>query len=280
MLRCRVAALRKLASQWFPVALVSGLLSACGAAAPVDVGTDDLIPVGEPESEAEMAEPIAVSVPRIDSFVNRSWDRGVVSPYCGSTFQSCGGVLAGTWVVEDTCNPETYDREVLQTWGKARMNLHEGACWNAVQRLTSTWSGQLVFEQGLVIDDRQRAQTVDIELSGACLSATLGLDAETSVLPSVCESIENESTLCGSFGGVCMCSNRTTELGHVDGVYGVIPGQVAVGSGEVGNRTVVIYDYCVDGDALLWREPGWTRHLVLRRSDGTSADPDPVGIPR
>ena len=97
------------------------------------------------------------------------------------------------------------------------------------------------------------------------------------MLPSVCESLENESTLCASTGGVCLCSNRTTEVGRVDGVYGVILGQVAVGSGGA-----IVYDYCVDGDSLLWREPGWTRHIVLRRSDGSPADaePDPVGIPR
>jgi hypothetical protein len=135
----------------------------------------------------------------------------------------------------------------------------------------------LVFENGIVTDERRRAQTVDIQLNGTCLGATLGLDAETSVLPSVCESLEDESTLCASTGGVCLCSNRTTDVGHVDGVYGVIPGQVAVG-----RSNAIIYDYCVDGDVLLWREPGWTRHLVLRRSDGTpaAADADPVGIPR
>ena len=31
------------------------------------------------------------------------------------------------------------------------------------------------------------------------------------------------------------------------------------------------YDFCAQGDRLLWREPGSTRHLVLRRTSDPSA---------
>jgi hypothetical protein len=264
---------------------------ACGSAAPVDVGVDYAVSYSEsgplpnssqgaaPSQDAGVGVVPATEDPvEFDAFLNQSWERGTVSSFCRSSFQACGGILAGTWEVEDTCNPETNDRDVLQRWGAARMSLDPVECSDAVQRLTASWSGQLAFKGGKAVDGRMRAQKVDVELTASCLGATLGLDEETAVEPRICDSMRTSSTTCGASAGVCMCSNRTVAPGDVSGVYGVLGETVAVKN--TSSSTTTIYEYCVEGDRLLWREPNTLRHLVMRRTSGAPPpEGDPMQVP-
>jgi hypothetical protein len=253
-------------------------------------------PLSEADSEREEIEAVTnsgqMSVPDdFDMFVGPRWERGPVSPYCHSSFSACGGALAGTWEVEDNCNPELRTLTVLQSWGQWRMQLDQAACWNAVQRLTWSWSGALTFEgvaddapdaeEGYSFDDRQREQNVYVQLSASCLSATLGTDLGDSVPPEICEGMQDEATTCALAGGVCMCTNRTVVRGAAEGVYAVLGISVTIG------RPPTRYEYCVDeqaegGARLLWREKeGELRQVVLRRTvDAPPGTRDPVEVPR
>lgn len=285
----------------FVAGLFAGGAVACGSAPPIDVGADYLAvpivgapeapappeqPEIAPESEREEIEAVTtagqMSVPDdFDMFVGPAWERGDVSPHCRSSFEACGGPLAGTWEVEDNCNPELRTLSVLQSWGQWRMQLDEAACWNAVQRLTWSWSGALRFEAGFVLDDRQREQNVYVQLSASCLGATLGMDLGDSVPPELCEGMQDEATTCALASGVCMCRNRTMLRGAAEGVYAVLGVSVTIG------RPPTRYEYCVDesgpdGDRLLWREKeGELRQVVLRRTvDAAPGEKDPVEVPR
>jgi hypothetical protein len=268
--------LRLAAAGLFWIGLFSNVVG-CGSAPPVDIGTDYAIPVPAENGEDELEPLPTVTDPDLDIFVNRDPSRGVVSEYCRSSFQACGGVLAGTWVVEDTCNPRSNEPTLLQRWGVAQMDLDTASCTNAVRMLTSSWSGKLVFVEGRAFDDRERAQKVDIELTPNCIGATLGMDPESASEPAICTSMQNdESMVCGSSEGNCICSSQTVIPGDVTGVYGVLGTTVAVQD----NGPLNIYEYCVDGDQLLWREPNTQRHVVLRRTEPGPIGEDPTGMPQ
>jgi len=266
---------------------------ACSSAPPVEVGVDyvtprlterdpplepEVSPV-EDDGEDEQDEIVGQMETILDfnEFIDSSFVRGDVSPYCRSSFEACGGLLAGTWVVEDNCNPKTNARDVLQTWGQTRMSLDENACWDAVQLMQWNWSGELKFENGFAIDSRERRQQVDMKLTSRCLTATFGGPEEESVSPRLCQAMEDERTTCGLANGVCLCSNRTISAGTASGVYGVLGLSVAIAS-----NPTTRYDYCVDGDVLLWREKdGAQRQVVLRRTvDPAPGEVDPVELPR
>jgi hypothetical protein len=275
MLRHRDLVVPLLAALW-----VGGVV-ACGSAAPVDVGTAIVEP--EVPLEAVPDEDLSGQMsldPVFDQFLDVGWERGEVNDFCRSSFQACGGLLAGTWQVEDNCNPVIRTRDVLLQWGKARMDLDETACWDAVQRLRWNWTGQLRFEQGLAIDEREREQVVDMQLTARCLSATLGTPPADSVSPETCDGLQNESTTCALSAGVCLCSNRSVSSGTASGVYGVLGLSVAIQleKGSPTNR----YEYCVNGDSLLWKEKdGDLRQVVMKRIvDPAEGETDPIEIPR
>lgn len=265
---------------------------ACSPAPPVAVGVDYVTPhltesdaPDEPEVPP-LEDPLADDdedprqvEPLLDfnDFIDSSFERGEVSPYCRSSFQACGGLLAGTWVVEDNCNPRISARDVLQSWGKARMELDEAACWDAVQQLRWNWSGELRFEDGVAIDNRVRKQQVDMQLDSRCLSASFGIDQTESVSPEVCDALQDDTTTCGLANGVCLCSNRTVSTGTASGIYGVLGVSVAIGE-----NPTTRYEYCVEGDVLQWREKeGSQRQVVLRRTvDPPPGTTDPVEVPR
>jgi hypothetical protein len=267
-------------------------VAACNPAPPVEVGIDYVTPrlsesddPPEPEvppleddiTDDEVNPNQTESLLDFDDFIDSSFERGDVSPYCHSSFQACGGLLAGTWLVEDNCNPEIRELDVLQSWGKARMDLDETACWDAVQRLRWNWSGELRFENGVAIDNRERKQQVDMQLTSRCLNATFGVPEAESVSPEVCAALEDPDTTCGLASGVCLCSNRTVSSGTASGTYGVLGVSVAIGESPSTR-----YEYCVEGDMLLWREKdGAQRQVVLRRTvDPLPGTTDPVEVPR
>jgi hypothetical protein len=265
---------------------------ACSSAEPLDLGIDYVTPPASadasPDDEGVMTPDespqgeLGDGLPdqSIGGFVNSEWERGrPTSPYCQSSFQACGGLLAGTWTVEDNCNPDIYTREVLRDWGKARMDLDGAACWDAVQRLRWSWSGELRFEGGAAIDNREREQLVEMQLTASCLSDSFGLPQTESVSPQVCDALEDTATTCALSAGVCICTNRTVSSGTASGTYGVLGLSVAIR--EEPNPTVR-YEYCVDGDRLLWREKeGAQRQVVLRRTiDAPPGTVDPVEVPR
>jgi hypothetical protein len=262
-------------------ALWAGGVVACGSAAPVDVGTDIVAPPVPTEAPPDEDLTGQVSLdPEFDSILDSNWERGVPSSYCSSSFKACGGLLAGTWEVEDNCNPVIRTRDVLLQWGTARMDLDETACWNAIQRLRWNWKGQLRFEQGLAIDEREREQHVDMQLTSNCLSASFGTPPADSVSPETCDGLQNESTTCALSAGVCLCSNRSVASGTASGVYGVLGLSVAIQE-KTGSPTLR-YEYCVDGDHLLWREKeGDLRQVVMRRIvDAPAGETDPIEVPR
>jgi hypothetical protein len=262
--------------------LVSALL-ACGPAAPVDVGIDYVtVPAADASPDTDSpdespTDPLDPVTGDFNGLINAGYERGEVSPYCRTSFQACGGLLAGTWVVEDNCNPETRSRDVLLDWGESRMALDETACWDAVQRLRWSWSGELSFEAGEAIDKRLREQQVDMQLSARCLSESFGLPETSSVSPQICDAMQDNNTTCALASGVCMCTNRTVSAGTASGVYGVLGLSVAIAA-----NPTTRYEYCVDGDRLLWREKdGAQRQVVMRRTE--EAPPgtvDPVELPR
>jgi hypothetical protein len=276
MLRHRDFVAQLLATLW-----VGGAL-ACGSAAPVDVGTDIVeseVPIEGAPADEDLTGQVSLD-PEFDSILDAGWERGEPSSYCSSSFKACGGLLAGTWEVEDNCNPVIRTRDVLLKWGKNRMALDETACWNAVQRLRWNWTGQLRFEQGVAIDERQREQQVDMQLNATCLSASFGIEPAESVSPETCDGLQNESTTCALSAGVCLCSNRSVASGAASGVYGVLGLSVAIQEKE-GSPTLR-YEYCVDGDRLLWREKeGDLRQVVMKRIvDAAVGETDPVEVPR
>jgi hypothetical protein len=258
---------------WVATCWLGPLALGCYAA-PIDVGTDFTLEVS-PESnpgakipDEDEAEDPANLQPLVDR---------AVSAACSTGFEACGGVLAGRWIMEDTCNNETRNPKALQIWGQTFMNLDTAACWDAVESVTTRWTGMLRFERGEALDQRLRADTIAMNLTRNCLNATFDSNIREERMSAICTALTNDMTNCSSVGGVCHCSNRRESEIDTRGTYGVLGKSVAIGKED---DTLDFFDYCVDGNRLLWREASSKRHQVLRR-EGTiipgSFDPE---IPR
>lgn len=246
--------------------LWAGLL-ACGPAAPIDVGTD-FSPADVDESVAREDTPPEQLLPP-PSFVSPD-----IPPMCRAGFQPCGGLLAGHWIVEDTCNSETLNRKALQIWGQTFMPLDTSACWNAVQGVRSRWEGQLSFEDGVAIDTRLRHDMIELNLSRGCLNAMYGVNIQAEKMPAACSTLTRGQTSCTAVGGDCSCSSRRQNAVSYSGIYAVTGTQVAIRP-EIG-APYEFFDYCVQGDTLLWREPTSARFVVLRRQGAVPDAVDPV----
>ena len=249
--------------------LMAPVVIGCGTAAPVDVGTDFSLEVStDPAAripDEEDDDPNAFEPSLVDT---------AVSAACSTGFQACGGVLAGRWIVEDTCNSETRNPKALQIWGQTFRNLDTTACFDAVQSVTTRWMGMLMFEQGLAIDQRMRSDTIEMNLTRSCLNATFDSNIREERMSAICTALTNDMTNCSSVGGVCQCSNRRERELDTQGTYGVLGKSVAIGTENGG---LDFYDYCVkgDGDTLLWREPSYARHVVLKREGAKTSAVDP-----
>lgn len=196
-----------------------------------------------------------------------------ISPICRAGFEPCGGLLAGTWIVEDTCNSETLNRKALQIWGQTFMPLDTGACWDAVRSVRSRWEGELSFEGGVAIDTRLRHDMIEINLSRSCLNATYGVNIQADKMPAVCSTLTKGQTSCTAVGGMCACTSRRENAVSYSGGYGVLGTQVVIRTTP--GMPLDYFDYCVQGDKLLWREPSSARFVVLRRQGAVPDVMDP-----
>jgi hypothetical protein len=194
---------------------------------------------------------------------------------CASRFEACGGLLAGTWTVDGTCNPEPRRRSALQTqsWGPEFTKLDGSACSEALGMLTSHWAGTLSFQAGEFIEERRRSDTMEIDISRECLGSALGAVVNDQNIDALCSGFGLESANCFLADGVCRCTGERQELVVGSGLYGVLDDRrVAFAS----SSTTRVADYCVQGDVLRWQEPETRQVLVLRR------EPEPVlrrGLP-
>lgn len=196
-----------------------------------------------------------------------------VSANCSQPFEACGGLLAGMWIAEETCNSETKSRKALQLWGQALMNLDMSKCADAVQTVRSVWKGDLSFKDGIAIDTRVRHDMIEMELSRSCLNATYGVNISADKMPSVCSTLSRNGTSCTSVSGMCSCSTRREIELNRSGIYGVLGTSVAIGTGIDGPTEH--FEYCVQGDTLYWREPSALRYVVLKREGAATAEMDP-----
>jgi hypothetical protein len=194
------------------------------------------------------------------------------SPLCKEEFVACGGLLAGTWEVMDTCHQETPSRKARQIWGQTVMDLDIGACGDAVQSVKSSWTGALVFDQGLAMDKRVRSDIVEMTLSRDCLNATFDWRIKADKMASVCALLTTPMQSCTSVDGACRCSSHRENEADTAGVYGVAGTYVSILAPNGGHD---LFDYCVQDDILLWREPGLLRHVVLKRRGPNTAAFDP-----
>jgi len=247
------------------VALASMFAWACSAAAPVDLGSD---PIGFPESELDaQGQPSGELEPG-------SATLGLIKPYmsgatghCEASFQPCGGWLPGTsWVIEDTCTSLSPGR-TAQREGSELLGLDSDACRNVVRSLTSKWSGELSFAQDYqATESRRRQRQFDIALGPECFVATFGVDASEAELTSFCESIEGSSANCVPSSDGCNCTAEITKQFENHGSFSMPTRSQAI-------FTDTWYDYCVEGNRLMWSDPGTNTHIVMRRRDGTYVPP-------
>lgn len=244
----------------------AGLL-ACGPAPAIDVGTDFSQDIDENLAEQEPSPDLLIpSMPG-------SLASPDISPMCRAGFEPCGGLLLGHWIVEDTCNSETLNRKALQIWGQTFMPLDTGACWDSVQSVRSRWEGELSFENGVAIDTRVRHDMIELNLSRSCLNASYGVNIQAEKMPAVCSTLTKGPTSCTAVGGMCACSSRRQQEVSHSGIYAVDRTQVGIRPGL--GQPIERFDYCVQGDTLLWREPLSARFVVLRRQGSIPEGGDP-----
>lgn len=246
---------------------------ACSPAAPVDLGTDyspvDVDSIAQEEPSASLVDP-----------GDPSDLMGLVDPGASAIcqqFEPCGGLLAGTWEMQETCIKQTLNRKAMQIWGQTVMNLDTTACYDAVSSVSSDWKGTIEFAGGVANDHRMRFDTVDMQLTRGCLNATFDVTIKAEKMASVCATLSTGMMSCTSVGGVCNCSKRReTELNKA-GTYGVLEKAVVIG-GDTDPSTdepKQFFDYCVDKDQLLWRARDTGRLVVLRRVLDSEEKSDP-----
>jgi len=192
---------------------------------------------------------------------------------CRGTFSACGGLLAGAWEVEETCGTNVPDHREAEAWSRERLGLDAAACPSTVTKLDSVWNGQLSFKNGDAVDTRTRRDSLELDLTRECLSASYGI-ADGDV-DATCAGLSDDSLECAAQSGGCHCSGQREELSNATGVYGVLGLSVAVGRSP---SPAVRYEYCVDGDHLFWKD---VNQIVLRRiSDPEPPTNDPIDLPR
>ncbi len=191
---------------------------------------------------------------------------------CAAPSPSCGGSLEGTWVVDESCNSEVESTEQRWNWGSRLLGLRGDICRNAVQRMTSRWSGQIQFDSQLATDARVLTTTLEAYLGASCLTSTLESETTIQVSESSCKALElkndageisNKTTTCHAEPGRCVCSQTIVYEGQGNGWYRYDGDLVIVEN----QGSPIDYEYCVDGsDRIVWWEEGnRTSKMILRR---------------
>jgi hypothetical protein len=239
----------------------------------VDLGTDYAL--GDVESIAQEDPSASLVAPGDPSDFVALVDDG--APQICRQFEPCGGLLAGTWEMQETCSKQTLNRKAMQIWGQTVMNLDTTACYDAVSSVSSDWKGTIEFAGGVAKDHRMRVDTVDMTLSRGCLNATFDVTIKAEKMASVCATLSTGMMSCSSVGGECNCSKRReTELDK-EGTYGVLEKAVVIG-GDIFPETdepKQFFDYCVQNDQLLWRARDTGRLVVLKRVLESDEKSDP-----
>ena len=246
---------------------------ACSPAAPVDLGTDyapsDVDRIGQDDPGVTLDEGGDPS--NLMGLVDTD-----APPIC-KEFTPCGGLLAGTWEMVDTCIKQTLNRKAMQIWGQTVMNLDTTACYDAVRSVSSDWKGTIEFAGGVANDHRMRFDTVDMQLSRSCLNATFAVTIKAEKMASVCATLSTGMMSCTSVGGTCNCSKRRETVIDNAGTYGVLEKAVVVGgdTDPTTDEPKQFFDYCVDNDQLLWRARDTGRLVVLKRVIESEEKADP-----
>lgn len=183
-------------------------------------------------------------------------------------FTACGGSLRGTWQVVDTCNGEDRSASTLAQWSQV-VGLPSTMCNQAARVVTSNFSGDVLFSDQVTLDRRDLTMRLDMRLSSECLTATLEGPDLLNPTDGACSALQNEyGVTCRSSQGVCQCSTSATIENNVIGEYNVNGTRLIANNTD---QTVSQYDYCVQGDYLLYKQAGGNRYAILRRK--TALDP-------
>lgn len=258
MLSFHPAALRTL--RYLSQVALYALVSGCGTADPVVVGEHetnlDLV-----SADGEL-DPGGSAADGLDP----DFTGGLAgeSASCGSTpFQACGGSIAGSWRVVETCNSESRNEQSLAEWSEW-VGLPTEQCTGAARRLTTTWSGELTFSGKLAYDQRDLSVIFDMGLTSRCLTAAL--DSAGAVMPTAgaCAALTSDfDVTCGSRDGICECSTKATvSTASTVGNYAIRGSRL---SSVTDANDVHQYDYCVQGDYLLYKDVGESRYAILKR---------------
>lgn len=186
----------------------------------------------------------------------------------GQPFTPCGGSLKGTWQVVDTCNGEDRSASTLERWSQV-VGLPSVMCNQAARVVTSNFSGEVLFSDAVTLDRRDLTMRFDMRLSSECLTATLQGPDLLNATEGACSALQSDyGVTCRSSQGVCQCSTEATIESNVIGEYDVRGTRLVANNTD---QTVSQYDYCVQGNYLLYRQAGDSRYAILRRK--TALDP-------
>lgn len=240
-----------------------GVSSGCASADPLVVGYHETnaAPDDDVITPDDGAEP--------DSFDGSEVPDLVGDLTAGATcetqpFQACGGSLKGTWEVVDTCNGEDRSSTTLAQWSE-RIGLPDTMCNQAARVVTSRFSGEVLFSDDVTLDRRDLTMRLDMRLSSECLTATLQGPDLLHPTEGACTALQTDfGVTCRSNQGACQCSSQATVQNNVIGAYNVSGTRLIANNTD---QSVSRYDYCVQGDYLLYRQAGGDRYAILRRKD-------------
>jgi hypothetical protein len=236
------------------------VLSGCAAADPVVVGEHETDP--SHVSADGLLDGDDSSAEALDPNLNDGFTVGSAS--CGTTpFRACGGSVAGSWKVVETCNSESRNEESLAVWSEW-VGLPAEPCTGAARRLRTNWTGELTFSGKVAYDQRDLSVTFDMGLTSRCLTAAL--ESAGTVMPTAgaCAALTSGfDVTCGSRDGMCECSAEAmVSTESTVGNYDIRGSRL---SNVTANNAVREYDYCVQGDYLLYKDVGESRYAILKR---------------
>jgi hypothetical protein len=253
------------------VAVVCGALG-CASGDPIIVGHHETEPgsfdEGEPGDES-LDPGESFDTDETPSFVTDTSASCETRP-----FRACGGALTGTWEMVETCNREDRSAATLQQWSQ-RVGLPAEPCSRAARVVTSRWTGDLLFSDDVTLDKRDLTSRLDLRVTSECLTATLEVPDEINPTEGACSMLKSDyGVSCSSSDGICLCTTQRTVDTDVIGLYDVSGNRLVANNTDA---TVSQYDYCVQGDYLLYKQLGDDRYAILRRKAG--ADPI-LSLPR